>query len=404
MEPFDDDVLWMGRDPFALGAALAPTALGTAIMASGLPDALALGASVAWLGLGIASYVWARNPTGFQRAVRLRVDAEGVYVDGSLWARRAALAKARLQPSASTSPMVRLRRKRGGSLGFAVRDLGRARELLAAVGGEPVRSVAVEWAYARPFGEPRRFAPAAALLALALVAGRFLGTDMPGALSLAVLALVVFFGALAVPTRVIVGSDGVLLRWLGTQRFIAWARVLSIESFAGGVALALDRGEWVTLRLPATHERYAPEGAAVVERMRAAWTASGGDTGDDGLAPWLGQRPNGTHAWVRAAREAAAPCADYRSARVPGPHLWRLVENPRADREVRTGAAVALVSDLDEPGRLRLRAVAEACVEPRLRSALDLLSTDAAAQATDETLVHALDALEWEGSCELTER
>jgi len=65
---------------------------------------------------------------------------------------------------------------------------------------------------------------------------------------------------------------------------------------------------------------------------------------------------------------------------------------------------VALVSELDEPGRLRLRAVAEACVEPRLRSALDLLSTDAAAQATDETLVHALDALEWEGSCELTER
>jgi hypothetical protein len=51
-----------------------------------------------------------------------------------------------------------------------------------------------------------------------------------------------------------------------------------------------------------------------------------------------------------------------------------------------------------------MRTAAEACAEPRLRTALDLLATDAAARASEEALVHALDSLEWEGRGELLER
>jgi hypothetical protein len=39
-----------------------------------------------------------------------------------------------------------------------------------------------------------------------------------------------------------------------------------------------------------------------------------------------------------------------------------------------------------------------------MRTALDLLATDAAARASEDALVHALDSLEWEGSGELVER
>jgi hypothetical protein len=413
MEPFEEDVLLTGRDPFAVALSLSPIALGAALASSGLPSAVALGASLAWLGLGITSYVWSRNPTGWRRTVRLRVDPEGIYVDGCFWARRDAVTEARVGPTLGASPVVRLRCRPAGHLSLVLADAERARELMRALddaerrdrGRDVVEPTAVEWALARPFGEPGRFVPAAASLALVLVFGRFVGGALPGALSLAVLALVVFFGALAVPTRVLVGADGILLCWVGTARFVAWSRVMAIEPFAGGVALALDRGEWVTVRTPAGHERYDPEGTGACERMRAAWRASGVDGGTEALARRFSQKPSGgTRAWVAAAREVnAGGEAGYRAACVPEEQLWRLVENPRAEREARTGAAVALARELDDGGRRRLRAAADACVEPRLRSALELMSTDAAASANEEALGHALDALEWEGSCDLVE-
>ena len=34
--------------------------------------------------------------------------------------------------------------------------------------------------------------------------------------------------------RLGVGGDGVLLRWLGTVRFVPWSRVTGIEPFDGG--------------------------------------------------------------------------------------------------------------------------------------------------------------------------
>ncbi|MCL2450913.1 MAG: hypothetical protein FWD17_18370 [Polyangiaceae bacterium] len=415
MEAFDDDVFLTGRDPFAMALALSPILLGGVLASSGLPSAIALGASLVWLGLGIISYVWTRNPTGWRRTVRLRVDAEGVRIDGYFWAGRDAVTEACLTPIPGGSAVVRLRRRPSGRLSLVVPDAVRARELLRLLGGslEARRALggaggegpAVEWALARPFGEPGRFAPAAASLALVLVFGRFVGPSLPGALSLAVLALVVFFGALAIPTRVLVGADGVLLCWLGTARFIAWSRVVAIEAFAGGVAIALDRGEWVTVRTPAAHERYAPEATSACERMRAAWRASSACGGTEALAKRFSQRPSGgTRAWVLAAREVNTEGVGYRAPRIPDEQLWRLVENPRADRDARTGAAVALARGLDEEGRRRLRVAAEGCVEPRLRSALELMSTDAAATASEEALGHALDALEWENSCELLEQ
>jgi hypothetical protein len=404
METFEDDVLMQGRDPFAVGVALSPIVFGIAMAFAGTPQAAALGGALIWLGLGIVSYVWVRNPTASRRAARLRVDRDGIYLDGVLWAPARAVTGARLEVRPAAPPIVSVRR-RTARLALVVRDLDRGRGLLRALRADAGRSAVSEWALARPFGEARRFAPAAVLLLIVLAFGRLIGDSMPGGLALAVLALVVFFGSLAIPTRVVVGADGVLLRWVGTLRFVPWSRVVAVEPCGSGVALVLDSGECVMLRMPGSHERYDPEGAGACERIRGAWRSSVAERDDDPLARTFAARSNGgTVAWVRGALEVTEEDCDYRRSRVPGERLWRIVENPRADREVRTGAAIALVRRLDPSGRDRLRAAAQGCAEPRLRTALDLLATDAAARASEDALVHALDSLEWEGSGELLER
>ena len=64
----------------------------------------------------------------------------------------------------------------------------------------------------------------------------------------------------------------------------------------------------------------------------------------------------------------------YRRAVVSDEALWRVVEDASVDEETRAGAAVALRKMLDEPGRARLRVVAEATASPRLRVALEAAS------------------------------
>jgi hypothetical protein len=63
----------------------------------------------------------------------------------------------------------------------------------------------------------------------------------------------------------------------------------------------------------------------------------------------------------------------------------RVLEDAEADPDARVGAAVAL-AQLDEPALVaKVRVVAERCVSPRLRVALE----DAARDALDEEVVEA---------------
>jgi hypothetical protein len=87
----------------------------------------------------------------------------------------------------------------------------------------------------------------------------------------------------------------------------------------------------------------------------------------------------------------------YRTGAVPPERLWRVVEDPCADRMARTGAALALAPGLDEGGRDRLRAAAASCAEPRLRIALSTAASEAGARGREDDLAATLDALECEG-------
>ncbi|HEY3815757.1 MAG TPA: hypothetical protein VGL81_01220 [Polyangiaceae bacterium] len=188
-------------------------------------------------------------------------------------------------------------------------------------------------------------------------------------------------------TRVNVGSDGVLIRRFGEQRFVSYASVNAITASGGRtIRLALSSGEDLLLTL-------GPGGAqghlrdVLVERLeeaRAAFARAGGSRNAEALVDPGGRAPL---RWLREVR-ALASARDYRETRLDEEWLWRVMDDAAASPGVRAGAAVAL-SALDHASRVRIRVAAEACAEPRLRVAL----TRVADGATDEELEDALAPL-----------
>jgi hypothetical protein len=118
---------------------------------------------------------------------------------------------------------------------------------------------------------------------------------------------------------------------------------------------------------------------------------------DEEAARLLHRAGGRTQEWVRAMRAIVAPSQHgYRTGAVPPERLWRVVEDPRADRIARMGAALALSPSLDFEGRERMREAAASCAEPRIRVALTTAASDAGARGKDEDLAAILDALESE--------
>ena len=397
METFDDEVMILRRSGLVLAAAAAPLVLGGTLATAGQPSAVGLGLAVGWLGLGGVLYTWSRNPAPLEFPARAHADERGLFVDGRRLFAARRIVGGWSQPRAHGPPVVHVRARWGRGVGLVVRDVEHGRSLLRALDVDPTRASAHYWALARPMGEPKAFARAAALIGLVLAFGMVAGQAAPVALALAVVALVVMLVGVALPTHVVVGADGVLLRWLGTARFVAWSRVIAVEEFDGGVVIALDGGEWVTLRTPPEHERHCPERAAMVERMRVAWRAQAHVRPDEAAARLVRRSGGRTREWVRAMRALVHEGRGYRAASVPPERLWRIVEDPRGDRAARTGAALALAPLLDETGRDRLRSAAFACAEPRLRVALKTAATDPGQSASDDELAATLDAIESEG-------
>jgi hypothetical protein len=201
--------------------------------------------------------------------------------------------------------------------------------------------------------------------------------------------------ALAIPARIDVGADGVLLRWLGTRRFIPLAHIRSLErttegigkSRQVGVRLRLEDGD--TVWLPMGDARWADERAgALLERIQEAM-----DTQAHGpvtaTAALLGRRERGAREWIRELRALGAGAnADLRTAPVEPEQLWRIVESHGAAPEERAAAAIALSPSLDPRGKERLGVAVDAVADERLRVAID-----AAVKEDDAALEEALDEM-----------
>jgi hypothetical protein len=179
------------------------------------------------------------------------------------------------------------------------------------------------------------------------------------------------------PSRLDVGQDGVLMKWLFWRRFVAFANVASAHvddsRRPSRAVLALRDGRTAYFTAAPHEDKYAMRGRmdlAIANRIVDAWNASSRDGQDATLLLERGSRS--VPEWVRSLRNLAEP-AGYREPVVTREEAWRVVSDPTAKDEVRVGAAVALASHGDEE-RARLRVTAEGCANPRLRVALEELA------------------------------
>lgn len=193
-----------------------------------------------------------------------------------------------------------------------------------------------------------------------------------------------FFGL-----RVTVGADGVLLHWplLGKRRFVALARIASVETERDIVGLRLTDGTRFDIL---THSSVSAASLerhhALHERIEDACEAyrARGESAPLHTLLRAGRSPKD---WVAALRAmGSSATGGYREVMPPRDVLLRVALDPSAPEEIRIGAGVVLQSELDDRTRIGLRCAAEAAASPRVRVAL-LASAD---DADDEELAEAV--------------
>jgi hypothetical protein len=201
---------------------------------------------------------------------------------------------------------------------------------------------------------------------LAFVFWMFSGTSFtPPALSLSIggAALVLPLPFVLVRRRVIAGSDGIHLRFVGV-RFVPYAHITRAKPNGDdGVELVLQNGEIV-----------AASGAAckaLLDRVWHALEARAQLTVQPAESAYLDRGARSTADWLAELSKLAATASSYRGGGVSRDRLWALVENPSAPPRIRAAAAAALAPVLDRASKQHLRVVAGATARPELRSAIE---------------------------------
>lgn len=285
-----------------------------------------------------------------------------------------------------------------------VADEAEGEALLAAMRLDSGRSVGQ---YAMTHGRWRasflRAAASTLPVLLAPAVAFLLGGTLPLLLgSLLVGSVLTCLYALNLSVRVSVGADGIRLRRpLERARFVPFSAIAGASTDGTDVAIRLHDGEILRvhsaagankkrhgfLRGPIALSDRAHEGEKLVERIESQLASRRARTTAD--APSFARAGRETDEWLREVAGATDAHASYRTPAVPPEELWRIVEDTAAAPTARAGAAAALRQALDDSGRVRLRAAADACAAPRLRIALETV-----ASPDDDDLRSAFDPLE----------
>lgn len=414
-EPATFHAIHLAYNPWLVALAASPFAL--ALLALGsrffVPGShLAALSPHLFIGGVIASVaVWNNNPYARRRQASVRVSELGVqilYGDGGSAGRarlpRAELKSGFLVPSVSAAPRVRLtphglRR----AIDLEVDDEQSGRRLLRALSFDVSQTTATFRVGSRMGSQPwMGFLVAAVATLVGMLwhlasRGRHHGGGFLPMMFIVWPAMLVL---LVVPSRLDVGVDGVLLRWLWTRRFIGYGEVVSVAAFdegsgksrRRGVCLSLEGGEQV--RLIVNSAGIDDRIAILKERIRGAMEAHAAGGGEeDAMLLRRGDRSVGE--WIRSLRSIGAGAnADLRTAPVAPERLWRIVESPSVKPSARAAAATALGASVDEEGRDRLRAAAAATVAPKLRIALEAAAGEAHEEGAFEEALRELEAAE----------
>jgi hypothetical protein len=202
------------------------------------------------------------------------------------------------------------------------------------------------------------------------------------------------FSLVFTPTKVRIGTDGLITRWLGKERFIPFTSVRAFEVYTSviggktqhGVKLTLERGEEVRLPTGQT-DIGVSEAQGLAARIAEAQQA--GKSGHAATTTLLrGGRP--AKDWLRALRAAGDQVQDLRTPAIPQEVLLRLVEDASADEAARIGAAIAATNAADPETKQRLRVAAEVSASPKLRVALDRIAEG----ASEDELADVLDDID----------
>ena len=381
-----------------LGLSLAPAVLGVSLYVAGLPGLATLSPALFVLSAVAVGWVLGRRPAPVREERPVRIEPDVLRI-GDVAIARARIRDAQLVPTPGGGFFVRVSRRAELPVDLDVRDRSEGRSVLRALGFDASQAVA------RFAGSSRLLAFLGARAGLAFVAFPalflalgFLLESSPVLWANGIKALgVLFFAAataLLVPARIDVGADGVLVRWLGTTRFLPLTKIRTVERSFAGFGFGDDRQVGARIRtvdgedvwLPVGKARWASERAgALVERIHEAMeTHARGSV--DASAALLGRRERDVRAWIQELRAIGAGAnADLRTAPVSPEHLWRIVESHGAPPADRAAAAVALGASLDDGGKQRLRVAVDAIADERLRVAIG-----AAVGEDEESLAEAL--------------
>ncbi len=402
-EVFEADTVLVRRNRWLLGVAGLPAVIPPIVALAVSPAAgLAVAFHAFLFALVFVSLAWRKNPWPEMITKRVRAHDGALRLGEHAFFRKGELLEGLLVPSPGARPHVLLKRR-----GFAPRlelEVGNneeGRRLLRALGFDASQTVAAFRLASFALAKPKIFTLVAVLLGgLAALTG-VLARSSGGLLLPFVIAPIVLVALLlgALPSKLQVGADGVLLSWLWRKRFIPHARirqVVAYESSFGsktytGVDLLLDSGD--TVRLPVGQKDWdSGRTAAVCERIRETNEAASGG-GTEVVAALLERRSDSVADWIRSLRGIGAGAnASLRTAPVPPERLWRIVEDASAEPLARAGAAVALGADLDEDRRARLLGVAKTIAAPRLRVAIEQVVESKADAELEEALAKVEEA------------
>lgn len=307
---------------------------------------------------------------GLRREGEVHHDARGLFItrpDGRQWVLGANVASGVVVPSKGQFD-VQLRFVDGNEASILVRDEATADALLDLIGvGPEQRRTRVSWA-----SLPKRVA--------AGVAGAVTGLTLATALLMIapepfnVPAVFFWFMApfLAPPLfakwlawrDLEVGTDGIAWRYGRKRDFVPLGRVSGVDVQGDDLVVRLVDG---------TDRRFTISKDGLAEGLRRRVEALLASVGDGLDRQALFARGEQTFAqWVERMRGLLKQEGTHRSRPVQAHDAMAVLEDPQADPDARVGAALALGHAEGPAAAARVRVVAETCVHPKLRVALEL--------------------------------
>ncbi len=379
---FERTIVVRKRNRWILGIAALPAVLAVALGA-GSAEASPPVFLLFCLGALAFGGAIARNPSPTLVEQRVVVEPDALVV-GDRRIERRAIRDAQLIPARSGAGYAVRVKKAVQSLELTVASREDGLALLHALGFGASQKVARFWtmSYAGSYLVTQQgvaVAVAAMFMFVAVLLSRH-AFAAPAMVTLVGLVMV----AMAIPTAVDVGADGVSIRWLWHRTFVPHGKILKMAVSAQGtwnqrytgVALTLEGGSELWLPTARGSSSTGDEQAlALMERIREAQELKGGADAV-ATAAFLDRGSRGVGEWIARLRAlGACETADLRTAPLGAEELWRVVESSLAAPSARAAAAVALASSLDQDGKARLRVAKDAVADTRLRVVLDAATT-----------------------------